>query len=67
MRKYNKKNCTNKVRKEALDFLGNKMQLIGTHAHEWSIMRSNSSTGITLLTFASRPQAMKEFHKLEMK
>lgn len=55
------------MRKEALDFLGNKMQLIGTHAHEWSIMRSNSSTGITLLTFASRPQAMKEFHKLEMK
>lgn len=63
-KKYNKNNCVSKVRKTAKDKLGNDITLIGKHAFEWGIMKT-TPTGITLLTFANRQLAEKEFNRLK--
>lgn len=63
MRTYNKKNCTTKVRKTGTDFLGRPIQLIGRHAFEWSVA-TTTPTGISLMTFANRQLAEKEFNRL---
>lgn len=61
-KKYNRYNCSSRVRAIIKDKLGRTITLIGTHAFEWEIIMENDNK-ITITKFHNRVSATKEFNK----
>ena len=49
-----------------VDMLGRTIVLSGTHAFEWSVMIANKYS-LTIIRFANRVEATKEFNKYKRK
>ena len=67
MRKYNPKNCHNKLRSKTFtNKYGDKLTLIGKHANEWSVMFTPVG-GITrcMIFRSGRNAAKKQFNLMK--
>lgn len=63
MKKYNKKNCSSKIREVATDQYGRTITLLGTHAFEWKIA-IESCGKITIEVYPNRIIAKEKYKKL---
>lgn len=62
--KRHRENCDSTVRKKTIiNFMGNKITLIGKHALEWSVVIEENDT-TRMFTFRNREEATKEFERL---
>ena len=59
-----RENCDSTVRKKTIiNFMGNRITLIGKHALEWSVVIEENDT-TRMFTFHNREEATKEFERL---
>lgn len=63
MKHFKEENCSSKVRRQFVTITGEKISLIGKHAHKWGVVRE--TTSITMTIFNSRIAAVKQYHQLE--
>lgn len=61
-RKYDPNHCQNSVRATIVDS-STTITLMGRHAHEWSIMKSNNGT-IIVTSYPNRIMASKDWKEL---
>lgn len=63
---FHRENCNTCIRMSIVDILGRTIVLSGTHAFEWSIAIISNDT-MTVIQFANRIEATKEFNKYRRK
>lgn len=63
---FHQENCNTRIRMSIVDILGRTIVLSGTHAFEWSVMIANKHS-LTIIKFANRVEATKEFNKYKRK
>lgn len=63
---FHRENCNTCIRMSIVDILGRTIVLSGTHAFEWQIAIV-TSTSLTIIRFANRVEATKEFNKYRRK
>lgn len=63
---FHRENCTNCIRMSIVDMLGRTIVLSGIHAFEWQVSII-SDNNLTIIRFANRIEATKEFNKYRRK
>lgn len=63
---FHRENCNTCIRMSIVDILGRTIILSGTHAFEWSVIIANKHS-LTIIRFANRVEATKEFNKYKRK
>lgn len=59
MKRYNPKNCLNKLRKSYIDILGREISITGKHAGKWTITVKDSINFFSI-SFPDRMSCLKE-------
>lgn len=63
---FHRENCNTCIRMSIVDMLGRTIVLSGTHAFEWQITIVGENS-LTVIKFANRVKATKEFNKYRRK
>lgn len=63
---FHRENCNTCIRMSIVGILGRTIILSGTHAFEWSVIIANKHS-LTIIRFANRVEATKEFNKYKRK